>query len=575
MSAVTKPIILDETGKRIATALESIAEGSQSNPVMLDETFCAMLDGTNTTSILMHWWQIAKGQGTVYADDYWKYAIMERWFKMLQTAWSGKQYTVQFGDYRVTGASAGTPLDDLADKMAAVCATDTTANDFDWADEDPMTWYIRANALSRSDGTMHILAIEGLDDAFDISGNLAPVYTFRLGLFKRQWTDGSYEYKSWRTTQQSGFYPWAADVAPAGNTHRVIDWQATFPGSLTSDGKLTSGSGFHGQTWGRNSNVTAIGISANAGITKARLWNAYEGLLSDTDLEVILDLFQMRHFNLENSGIIEGCLSYNLDYTVAVAEEGVTSVVVTTAQGANILIGSFLDVGTSARGSQITRGNVLSKETVTIDGTDYCRVHLDLPAEVDVTEGAHVCTLPWTPGSTEHLPGHKDGSIYNCTNGKTPARIAGVEIIDGAYAVGLDPLWMSDYNADRNPQSIYTVYQCRDSENQAGSITANYVASGTFQSAATGWQYIKHFEIRRDGMMVPEVVGGSSTTYLKSAFYFDAAAGLRCPWRFMILDSGGRGGSAGANGYRSPSSAAWGERPRLSGSGKKRGEWAA
>jgi len=132
------------------------------------------------------------------------------------------------------------------------------------------------------------------------------------------------------------------------------------------------------------------------------------------------------------------------------------------------------------------------------------------------------------------------------TNGKTPARIAGVEIIDGAYAVGLDPLWMSDYNADRDVQSIYTIHQVRDSEYQSGSIGAHHEESGTFSSAATGWQYEKHLEIRTDGMIVPDAVGGSSTTYLKSAFYFGAASGVRPPWRFCSLDTGGPGGLAGA-----------------------------
>ena len=233
---------------------------------------------------------------------------------------------------------------------------------------------------------------------------------------------------------------------------------------------------------------------------------------------------------------------------MSLAEEGVRSVVVTPAQGANILMGSFLDIGTTKRGGQIGRGRVIRKEDVTIDGTAYCRVYLDLAADVNVTAGAFVCTLPWTPGSTEHLPGHKDGSLYSCTSGKTPARIAGVEIIDGAYVVGLDPLWMSDYNAERNPNSIYTVYQCRDSENQAGSITANYEEVGTFSCPTSGWQYEKHLAINDKGMIYPDALGAASTTYMKSAFYFHASSGVRCPWRFMNLNNGGNGGLAGANG---------------------------
>lgn len=538
----------------------------------LDASFVLLINGTNTTEVFRRWWPFARQSDSQAGKN--RYDTLTRWFAILQKAWSGKKYTIRFNHYSVSGVTTATPLDDLTGKTAAICATEETMNDLDWADEDPMTWYLRFNGLSLADGTMNVLAVEGVDDNFDISGNIAPVYTGRLALFKKHLVDETYEYKSFMTVaEDTSCSPWAADVDPTG-AHRVMNWQATFAGSKTSSGKLTSGSGFHGQTWERNANTPAISNSANAGIVAARLWDEYEGIYSDTDVEPIIDLLQLRHFDLENSGIIEGCLNYNLDYVVAFAETGVTSVVVTEAQGANILVGSFLDVGTTVRGGQIARGNVLRKEAITVEGTNYVRIHLDLPEAVNVTAEAHVASLPWTPGSTEHLPGHKDGSLYNCTDGKTPARIAGVEIIDGAYAVGLDPLWMSDYDETRSPKSIYTIHQVRDSEYQNGSIGSHHVESGTFESENAGWQYVKHLEIRNDGMIVPDAVGGSSTTYLKSAFDFGASSGVRAPWRFCNLYGGGRGGLAGAGGS-SASTAGWYGRPRLSGSGKKRGEWAA
>ena len=544
----------------------------------LDALFRAMINGENTTKVFRDWWPLARAQDgasddTTVAN---RYHTLERWFTLLGKAWAGKYYTLRSADWRVGSGHAITPLGDLADKSAAALATEISTDAFDWADEDPMTWYLRFNGASLSDGTMNVLAVEGVDDAFDITGNTAPVYTGRLALFKRHYTDGSYEYKTFATVYEGGFWPWAGDVDPTDNHHRPMNWEATFAGSMYGQ-KLTSGSGYKGLSWERNGNTTAINKSAADGLTAARKWNSYEGVYSDTDLEPILDLWQLRHFDLENSGILEGCLNYNLDYTIAVAEEDVKSVVITTAQGENILVGSFLDVGSAARGGQRARGNVLRKETVNIEGTDYCRVHLDVSAVFTTVSGDHVATLPWTPGSTEHLPGHKDGSLYNLTNGKTPARIAGVELIDGGYAVGLDPLWSSDWDASRTPKSIYTVYVCRDSEDQASAVT-NYTAAGTFTGPNSGWQYIKHFQIRTDGMLVPEgcgEAGAGSSAYLKSAFFFSGASGVRAPWRFCALNSGDYGGLAGAYGSSTPSSAYWYERPRLSGSGKKRGEWQA
>jgi hypothetical protein len=60
-----------------------------------------------------------------------------------------------------------------------------------------------------------------------------------------------------------------------------------------------------------------------------------------------------------------------------------------------------------------------------------------------------------------------------------------------------------------------------------------------------------------------------------SAFNFNGSSGVRAPWRFTSLYYGGYGGLAGAGGDAAPGYADWRERPRLSGSGKKRGEWAA
>ena len=568
--------------ERIANALE--LQAGNVSEALLDAAFSGAVDGTNTTSLFRRWWKLAVDQIEQASGTVNRYNLLCRWFTLIADAWGDKVYTLRFADYRVGSSPAMTPLADLAEKTAAPCCTELSVDSFHWTDEDPMTWYIRFNGLSLSDGTMNILSVEGIDDDFDITGNTAPVYTGYTALWRIWFTDGTYEYKTWATRQGGGMKPYAADVAPDG-THRPMHWTSTFGGSLTSGGKLTSGSGF-GDGWERNSNTPAWRRSASTGITDARKMSAYEGLWSDTDLDHLLDQWQLRHFNLENSGIIEGCLSYDFQYTVAVAEENVRRVILTTAQAANLLVGGCVEVGnhpsgtdtdrnTSANYDIIACANILSIESVTIDGTVYAAVNLDLSADVTIPETGYFSTMPWTPGSTERLPGHKDGSLYNCTNGKTPARIAGVEIIDGAYAVGLDPLWNSDYNAERSPKSIYTVYQCRSAVNQAGSITGNYESVGTFQRENTGWQYEKHFAINDKGMMYPDAVGGASGTYLKSAFSFNSGSGVRAPWRFCGLNAGDRGGLAGANGALTPSDARWYGRPRLSGSGKTRGEWAA
>ena len=65
-----------------------------------------------------------------------------------------------------------------AAKSAGALVTEQSTDTPDWTESDRMLWYVRANAESLEDGTMDVLAVEGVDDTFDVYGELAPVYTF-------------------------------------------------------------------------------------------------------------------------------------------------------------------------------------------------------------------------------------------------------------------------------------------------------------------------------------------------------------------------------------------------------------
>ena len=89
----------------------------------------------------------------------------------------------------------------------------------------------------------------------------------------------------------------------------------------------------------------------------------------------------------------------------------------------------------------------------------------------------------------------------------------------------------------------------------------------------SGWNYVKSFMKTKKGVLFPEEVGGSATTYFKSAFNGPGSAGVRCPWRFAALVNGASAGLACEIGGDTPGAAYWLSRPRLCGAGKKRGEW--
>ena len=539
-------------------AAKSAEEAKASTPAStLDGMYTAMLDGTNTQKIFKLWWPFAVTQSEN------KYSCLERFAAMLDTAWGDKTYTVRNIHESVSGDASGTPLDDLADgRSAAPLVTDASTGVADWAENDPMTWYVRANAKSLADGTMEVLAVE-TEAAFDVTGETAPVYCFSPALAVKEWDDGSYLYTSWHMRAGDGYVPMAGDVALDG-THRLLTWHPAFYGGKNSAGGMTSGAGLLPMPW----------TSANAALPLARKLTAYDGLWCDCDTQFALMAWRLRHWTLSNSGQLEGCTNYNYQYTLAAAETGVKRVLLTKAQGTNLLVGSCVCLGEHGSNTNNDRNQaynhdvfnvakILSVETVTVDDTEYAAVNLDLTSTIDTTTTMLVSTMPWPNGTTEALPGHSDGCIGNLTNGRYPYRIAGIEMQIGSYCEELDPLWKASLVDDDHWH--YDVYSCRDSEKLAGSITANYQKVGEFDlpnANKWSWNFIRALNKMAAEAQIPTKFGGSSSTYVKAAFSSPGGAGVYAPWRFGNLNDGGNCGLPCANGNNGPGNSNWNGVPR-------------
>ena len=538
----------------------------------LDSTFESVLDGSNTTAVFRQWWPLSDNE-----EDS-KYKRLCRFANMMADAWRDKTYTLRWYNDSVSVSSAMTPLDDLAGKSEAQRCTENTVPVKDWADEDPMTWYVRANALSLADGTMNVLAVEGVDEDFDITGETAPVYTFCLALWYKRWEDGSYRYKSWATVNQGGFRPYAGDVG-LDNKKRPLTWHPSFPGGLNANGGLTSGYGKKPYLW----------ASGTGALVAARKVTAYEGLWNDADTIWALEMWQLRHFDLENSDILNGCQSYNFQYRPALAETGVKRVLITPAQAANLYVGSNMELGEQSGQSSPSNdryyaynysickyAKITKIESVTINSTEYAAVYLDVDSNFNTTATCLFSTMPWDSGVTEELPGHKDGALKSLTAGRAPMRVQGVELMSGAYDIGLDPL----YNVTNfaNSKGDYAVYECRDSEHLTtdGSINSYYVDTGiSKEQVVNGWNWVRHFAETDKAVLFPDnLLDGASNRYYKSGFRGATSAGVRCPWRFGSLDVNAHCGLGCEAGGSTPGGAHWHGRPRLCGSGKKRGEWA-
>ena len=528
----------------------------------------ALVDGGNTTKLFRSFLGLSENK------DKSKYEIIDEFAQILASAWSDKTYTLRFYNSETSGDYNGTPMDDLADgREAAPLVTDTSESVKDWSIEDPMTWYVRANALSLADGTMNILAFEGEDD-FDLTGETAPVYSFAIALYMKEWSDDQYLYKSWRTVYGDEYVPYRENVAP-DSSFRNVTWHASFGGGLNASGGMTSGAGKKPMVW----------TSSNNALPLAREITQYEGLWTDCDQQYVLSQWQLRHWTLENSGKLEGCTTYNYQYFLAAGETDVKRLLVTPEQGANFVVGSNVCLGNRGENENTDRNQsynhdifncatITSIEDVSVAEISYKSLNIDIEEPITTTTEMFVSTIAWSSGTTEALQEHCDGCIGNLTNGKYPIRVAGIEMMNGAYINGTEPLWQASIVEDH---WHYEVYSCRDSEKQAGSLTVDYVKTGEFDlpsAAEYTWHYITKLNASTDEAIIPMAFGGSSSTYYCSAFpSTGGSGGLRSPWRGGNLNLGGFAGLACAYGDYAPSYSAWHGAPRLAGSGKKRGEF--
>ena len=156
--------------------------------------------------------------------------------------------------------------------------------------------------------------------------------------------------------------------------------------------------------------------------------------------------------------LFQGCTSYSFQYTCAVGEENVKRVIVTTAQGANFVIDASVTLGTSgsnndreiaATYSISNNAKVLSKETVTINGTDYIAINLDLDKAITTTTNTLISSIHWRSGSTDRVFGHRDGSYVSNTDSKHPFRIQGREYRIGGWDVASDTMfWLTSSGRD-------------------------------------------------------------------------------------------------------------------------------
>ncbi len=293
----------------------------------------------------------------------------------------------------------------------------------------------------------------------------------------------------------------------------------------------------------------------------------------------------IKYATTHSQSIMAGCTSYSNQNQNLVEETGVMRVVLTKAQAAGYVIGSYVSIGDVGSNTNRDRyfsyihNKAYSVKVTKIEDVDdsNAAVYVDAPEAFDTTLTTWITTMPWHSGATDEVAG-SDGSPNSNTNGKDPYKIQGIETCIGAYEVLGNVVMDIVTGADGNPAR--DVYVCEDASTLSSNIAtvrANYKkAIAQVAYTAASWKYITEETTDPNlGIMIPTKVGGGSTTGFADGLYTDTGTSGQREWLALgFLYTGANAGLwvlGASNGW---SSTSWVIVSGVSPNGT-RGEWQA
>lgn len=237
--------------------------------------------------------------------------------------------------------------------------------------------------------------------------------------------------------------------------------------------------------------------------------------------------------------VMDGCNSYSMQEMVAVAETGVTRVILPKAKANNYIVGSYVSVGDIGSNTNKDRyyaymhNLAYDVKILKIEPVDDTNSAIYLDTEpFNTTLTTCISTMPWRTGSTDSVLG-SDGSPFSNTDNKNPFKIQGIETGYGAYEV-LSNVFM-DIVTDEDGTPKRDVYICMDASllttdmNAAKTRYKKVAAQVTYTAAS--WKYIsKCFVDPALGIMVPTETKAGSTTGFCNGLYTDSGTSGQREW---------------------------------------------
>lgn len=361
-----------------------------------------------------------------------------------ETARTGKVFATKHYKFAVNTTPMGTKL---LDSVGLKCtpSTDKTVGQDDFIQYLPFQWEHVNYVRDEDDGFARPVAIEGRPN-YQNTGNVDVGSMSATFWWKYVEDETTYTiYLSDMPHPELGLIPWCEAVKADGSVYPYYIG-SSYSSAIADDGLLRS----------IPDKSPAYSQSHNNLITNyQKKGTGYWGAGTEFVLHGVI-FSEIKYATANIQQYAQGCTGYSFQSKVALAETGVKRVLSKSAWGCDV--GSVVSVGHANSSGSIDRGvaevhnvadrvRVKSMETVSIDGTNYYALNLDVDATFDTDVNTYVSSMPCYTGETDAVVDRYDGSVTSYTNQRHTFRLHGREYLNGLYFVPSNAgLMMKDNN---------------------------------------------------------------------------------------------------------------------------------
>lgn len=440
---------------------------------------------------------------------------------------TGRVWKRKVWKYSVNQTADCPALDDYNEGVA-VPFTDTAIGSDPYMDAYRVFRWMHCNYYREADGTARLITIEGYSDYAETGsvdvGTLLPTFWWAWDEYDDYWV------LKFSDSPGEGLTPWK-DAVRADGTILPYFIVSSYPSVLASDGKLRSQKGKPANNQSYNNIITNY----------QKKGEGYWGSGSSINTLAYIYLIVKYQTKLEQNKFATNC-GFSISAPVVKAENGVKRVLVASTE-TRFAKGDGVTVGTTnnaywLNGSLVPWAEVTSVEDVTVDGTAYKAIYLDVDSTFTTTTEMYVVGSACPSGQTDGVIGHYDGSIVSNTDSKHSIRIEGIELMNGLWFVLSDTVisFLNNY---------WQIYVAQKGTPHTANAHTGYKLIGE-SDAFTSDSYVGNvsFDVETGAMYHAEK--GNSNANGNGAYHWnggtDVADGTLREWRGWGYLGGGRAG---------------------------------